>query len=284
MKAFLKDEYTRIKYSTLIGDSPFPLDCTILESGIMGADATLEVPHLKTSYSYLFFPLQGTISILSEDKQILLNTQNLYLFPSYHPCHMTYYSGSRVLYIHFTVQDISGLDIFRKTNGIRIIRMENPLHIAITKQYFDNSLMAKIQWQSSLFQLICSLITPQILSEIDKFHASRKYHKLLQHIQKNCTPRMTVAQLAENMNISRSALSKGFQRRMGFSLKSYFQQLLIQRACQMLIDSNDSIAEIAFKLGYADQYYFYRIFKKHMRETPLQYRKASIHAKLTAMT
>jgi AraC-like DNA-binding protein len=284
MKVFLKDEYTEINYSILIGGTQFPLDCFILESGIMGADEDLSIQHPKPTFNRIFLILQGTMTLIISGQTIKLNSKNLYLLPVYHPFHVTYHAGCKFLYFHFNIQDITGLDIFREIDDIKQQKDSNYLYHEISSQYFEETLLAKVRWQSALFQSICSFLTPQILSQWKMYSESRKYRDLLNYIQKNCHPHLTVTQLSNRMNISRSALSKGFCRQMGFPIKQYIQHLLMQKACRLLIDSNDSILEIAYKLGYNDPYYFYRVFKKHMLETPLQYRKASHNTKLTLFT
>lgn len=62
------------------------------------------------------------------------------------------------------------------------------------------------------------------------------------------------------------------QSREGFS--EYLNRIRIGRACELLReDTGYSIAEIGMKVGYQDQSYFSRVFKKLTRETPSSYRK-----------
>lgn len=53
----------------------------------------------------------------------------------------------------------------------------------------------------------------------------------------------------------------------------YFSRMRMQQACLLLTKGTDQVREIAQKVGYEDQYYFSRAFKKYVGMSPLQFRK-----------
>jgi AraC-like DNA-binding protein len=57
------------------------------------------------------------------------------------------------------------------------------------------------------------------------------------------------------------------------TLGRYMDDLLLQRAQQMLLSSEESISRIAEQLGFCDQFYFSRYFRQRLQETPSQYRR-----------
>lgn len=59
----------------------------------------------------------------------------------------------------------------------------------------------------------------------------------------------------------------------GKSTVELVQQRIILEAKRLLAQSNYTVSEIAIKLGYSDNSYFSRFFKKHAKETPEQFRK-----------
>jgi AraC family transcriptional regulator, transcriptional activator of pobA len=60
----------------------------------------------------------------------------------------------------------------------------------------------------------------------------------------------------------------------GKSTVELVQQRIILEAKRLLAQSNYTVSEIAIKLGYSDNSYFSRFFKKHAKETPEQFRKS----------
>ena len=100
-----------------------------------------------------------------------------------------------------------------------------------------------------------------------------RYHELLEHIRTHCNATMTVGELAERMHSPRAALSKRFQRSFGIPLKKHLQDVLLQRAKERLAGTDEKVQDVALDLGFSDAYYFYRFFKRHTAQTPLEYRR-----------
>ncbi len=78
--------------------------------------------------------------------------------------------------------------------------------------------------------------------------------------------------LASQLNLSYSWFRKTFKDYTGNSPARYFQQLKLRRAQRMLSDTQMSIKEIAYSLGYKSTEHFFSIFKKHTGCTPTAYR------------
>ena len=58
----------------------------------------------------------------------------------------------------------------------------------------------------------------------------------------------------------------------GKTLVSYMNELKIRRATELLINSNDSIFDISFAVGYQNCSYFNKQFKTIIGMTPGEYR------------
>ena len=85
--------------------------------------------------------------------------------------------------------------------------------------------------------------------------------------------KLSLEELCGEMKYSSSQFSMLFTRTTGHSPMDYFNQLKVQRACQYLDLTNLKIKEISFMLGFRDQFYFSRVFKKYMEMTPVDYKK-----------
>ena len=72
-----------------------------------------------------------------------------------------------------------------------------------------------------------------------------------------------------------------FQRVMGVSPIIYKTNLLMQRAVQMLLETDDSIDTIAARLGFSSANYFCRVFAKAVKKTPGEVRRSARRGKPT---
>jgi AraC-like DNA-binding protein len=88
----------------------------------------------------------------------------------------------------------------------------------------------------------------------------------------NIRQKYSLEELAKNVNLSTSHYSRLFFARTGHSPINYFIQLKIQRSCRLLDNSTQSIADIAREMGFDDQFYFSRQFRKVMSMSPREYR------------
>ena len=62
----------------------------------------------------------------------------------------------------------------------------------------------------------------------------------------------------------------------GQTVSYWLKKSIIDEAKRLLYYTTKSVKEIAFELGYEDHTYFSRLFKKHVKQTPLQFRGAII--------
>ncbi|QUI21427.1 AraC family transcriptional regulator [Vallitalea pronyensis] len=97
-------------------------------------------------------------------------------------------------------------------------------------------------------------------------------NKAKAYIEKHYREEITVKDLAHQLAMNPNYLSSAFKKEVGKSFKSYLTDKRIGEACQLLLETKASVAQISQSVGYVDPQYFYRVFKKHMDVTPLAYR------------
>lgn len=78
--------------------------------------------------------------------------------------------------------------------------------------------------------------------------------------------------LCEKVHYSQPYVSSRFKELRGCTFTQFIQKLRVEEACRLLVYDNQKVSEIAHTVGYNDTQSFFRIFKKHMGITPLQYR------------
>ena len=67
---------------------------------------------------------------------------------------------------------------------------------------------------------------------------------------------------------------------MGTPFIEYVNTLKVEKACELLVTTNLSIIDIAMSVGFDDQSYFTKLFKKDTSMTPKQYRSANSSDKI----
>jgi AraC-like DNA-binding protein len=110
-----------------------------------------------------------------------------------------------------------------------------------------------------------------IILEHLKTHS--RFEKAFNLIEEQLGGDLHIERLAACMKLPRHAFSMAFKRSVGISPKAYLNRRLNQEAIKLLISSNVPIKEIAFKLKFADEYYFSRFFRKLNGTPPAIYRR-----------
>lgn len=79
--------------------------------------------------------------------------------------------------------------------------------------------------------------------------------------------------LSHELGFSISYISKMFKMSQGVPIKEYLTQKRIEKACELLLQTNMKVWEIGSNVGYEQQRSFLEIFKKYKGMTPSDYRK-----------
>lgn len=86
--------------------------------------------------------------------------------------------------------------------------------------------------------------------------------------------KLSVEDLAERINLSVSYFSVLFRKATGIPPLEYFIQLKLRNACRLLKEKGLKVKDVADAIGYDDPFHFSRLFKKHMRMSPLAYKSS----------
>ncbi|MFI1770501.1 helix-turn-helix domain-containing protein [Thalassobellus citreus] len=83
----------------------------------------------------------------------------------------------------------------------------------------------------------------------------------------------SIQYFAEKMNFSPNYLSDLLKKETGYSIKEHINNLVLRKAKNKLLTTNNSISEIAYSLGFNYPHYFTRFFSSKTGMTPTKFRK-----------
>jgi len=197
------------------------------------------------------------------------------------PCEMghRYYADEEdpwsIMWVHF------------KGENAKYFPIQRPHLIHINSGYSDNRMMVLFNLLFRVLErnytlgnfIYISQVLSLILSEVyfrEKADESsvqdRHVTVVIRLMYKNLTNSLTLKQISEKVRLSRSYLNTVFKSQTGRSPMDFFIHLKMQEACKLLKNTDMYIYEVSSYLGYADQYYFSRIFKKAVGVSPKDYK------------
>jgi AraC-like DNA-binding protein len=97
--------------------------------------------------------------------------------------------------------------------------------------------------------------------------------KALHHLHENFSKPVTLVELSRMAGMSRTSFATRFQRAVGQAPIRYLITLRLTQAKLLLVESTLTISEVAYRVGFEDQGYFTRAFKKLSGATPTDFRR-----------
>ncbi|MCI5530013.1 MAG: AraC family transcriptional regulator [Blautia sp.] len=94
-----------------------------------------------------------------------------------------------------------------------------------------------------------------------------------EYIRQNCLQHISVEELAKFCHCSSSYLSHIFKKRTSVNINTYINKIRIERSKNYLLNSGETIAEIAISTGFNDPNYYSRVFTKIIGISPTEFRR-----------
>lgn len=98
--------------------------------------------------------------------------------------------------------------------------------------------------------------------------------KAVSYIETNYSYPVTVEDIASYVGISRSHLFRSFQNDMNKSPKDFLTGYRIKQACHLLRETDLSVSAIAYSVGFENNLYFSKAFRKQKGVSPSEYRRS----------
>lgn len=140
-------------------------------------------------------------------------------------------------------------------------------------EYFSDSTRSKAAINGYLLILFTELSRALIQINEATVDESQKVvkEKVLNYIRKNYKD-INLKTMAKYFNFHPSYLSNLIKKEFGKNLKDLLMEVRMAEACNLLENTNVTIEAIINEIGYVNNSYFYKVFKKQYGCTPIEYR------------
>ena len=101
---------------------------------------------------------------------------------------------------------------------------------------------------------------------------SRRINKIVQFVEKNYHHKISLEDVGELVGMSASSVSRFFKQRTRHNFWDYLNGFRIDRAAQMMIETEHTISEISYACGFNNISNFNRVFRERIGTTPSDYR------------
>ncbi|MBE6597776.1 MAG: helix-turn-helix domain-containing protein [Ruminococcaceae bacterium] len=214
--------------------------------------------HLQIQYHRLYYLTSGNAILHLVDRTIELTTGNIYLIPAFSVLQSEIHGEMNKYYIHF--QASSPLfGISRYLSGeycVRANEMTEGLFEIVTENYARSTQEAYMKVQGAMDLLLSDFFRGQSANR----HALLKFEPVLRYIDSHYREPIPLSRLASLMNISTMYFSNFFKDTFHISPKQYILNLRLTEAQRLLLETDLSIKEIAYRVGFENESYFSEFF------------------------
>ncbi len=126
--------------------------------------------------------------------------------------------------------------------------------------------------RAKLLELMVYLSRAYTRSDTTEAHALLRVGNVIGALEQDYAREWRVNELLSIAHMSRSTLMRVFRRATGQTPIEYLVRLRIQKAMDLLRNSERTITEIAMDVGFNDSNYFARQFRRQTGTSPLQFR------------
>ena len=129
----------------------------------------------------------------------------------------------------------------------------------------------------TMLQQLLITITQTASKSSRNYAASLKVEKIIQYMHQNLNGKITLSELAKFVQMTPFYMARTFKTATGYTIIEYFNKLKIDKSKELLIEGNKKVKEVARELGFVDEFYFSRMFKKAEGINPSEFSSKIVH-------
>ena len=229
---------------------------------------------------------QGTLYIADHQKEYVINKGEYILMPPTSNQHGYKKGGCSFYWLHFWYNKEYNL-ISNDEFTFNSEKTYVPIIDKLTSSERVIILMKQLQDSDKRYHnaSLNNSITTSILTEIScqnalykKFYQPKQtkqvFNDIMDYVQYHSSENIKVSDIADYFNYNPKYLSTFFKNQSGVSLKQYMLQVKMDSAKAELSDTNHSISQIAYNVGFNDAHNFTNAFRKITGLSPSEYRQS----------
>ena len=281
------------------------IDITILNIELYTVGNEWNYRQVNNPYSRIYYIIEGRGTIKHHQQEYALVPGQMYLIPCYSTVDMFCLERFTHYYVHFTARLQTGMDflsllecryqvpadgnLINQSLFARLLELnpnrelieydaKKPIYQRVLNRAIlldQNKSPSNILETNALMRLLLSAFFrghshPQMANRL---HGLKRFEKVLDYIEANLSVPLKIAQLARIVNLNPTYFCNLFSKLIGSSPLQYMNKRRIERAQELLLGTNETLYEISQQVGFRDEYYFSRTFKRIVGISPDHYRK-----------
>ncbi len=227
-------------------------------------------------FAKIYYVSDGAGQVKIGSSELVIEKGKLYLIPPYMPLKLNCENFLDHIWVHFIIDRFSSSALFDLTRDNyeltvdkagTVLRQMQDLLFAYNAGGVRDMLMA---------QGLVRQILVNFLPEDESILPAREimeFRKTLEYIEDNLDDDLTNTDLADLHRWHPTYFANRFSKALGISPRNYIVRKRVEKARQLLWTGKLTVAQVACEVGFSDEYYFSKVFKKLTGIPPGKYQK-----------
>ncbi len=195
---------------------------------------------------------------------------------------LTYPIGKLLSSLDLLESSVYATYLSKSENWSTLFSVGNPLHAKLslhldnaTEEFMGKDLFHKLLITAEIEQMVTDILRFYGYREDEglDYRQTQRIYPALSYIQERYAERISLDDLSASLGISSGYFGRLFRETTGMTPVEYIQHIRVNRSMQFLLDSEESLAEISSRSGFASTKYFHRVFKALVGTSPIAFRK-----------
>lgn len=153
-------------------------------------------------------------------------------------------------------------------SGIRLMELDAISQEYMQKVYQVDSIAQVHALNNQMLEVVCKAIQTSRMRQYGK-----PLRRAFEFIDTFLGQSLTLETVAKEAGISATHLNRQFNEALGMTVGQYIAYCRSRKAAELLAHSDLTVQEISAYVGYLDNNYFVKVFKRQFHVTPTEYRK-----------
>ena len=237
-------------------------------------DIVWDKNHRQVQYHRLYLLTSGNARIHLYDKTVELVTGRVYFIPAFSVMQSEIEGKMDKYYVHFQV-DSPIFDFYRYLSdnySVASDAISEELFRIILENYSKNTHEAYLKVQGAMNLLLAPFFSVVTQERQDL----KRFAPVLTYIDAHYKENIRLDELSALMNISTMYFSNHFKQVFNVSPKQYILNKRLSEAQLLLLESDMSVKEVAYAVGFENESYFSELFSKKVGISALRFRNRDI--------
>lgn len=280
-------------------DSKFPLHiCRVNQDALITHEHDLTEIEYTHDFIELVFIVKGTGVQVIESQEYDVSTGDVFVLQGNQKYFFKNASKLEIINVIFSSKSTRGFvsNHIKQLKGFRALfllesryrathYLKNKLHLnrkkLLSLEHLLNAMISEQINKRDGYRIILTNKIQELIVLLSRYYSSLgateaesllQLSKVLEHLENNYHEKIYLNNLAKIACMSTRNFQRVFRKAVGVSPMQYIIQIRLKEAKKLLLDSSQSIADIAVATGFNDVNYFIKCFKLYQKTTPLRYR------------